>query len=49
MMGNGLNGMEMDRRKVKELGSMKIYKPTINEWIMIVVFVVIAFNGLTHL
>ena len=29
--------------------SMKIYKPTINEWIMIVIFVVIAFNGLTHL
>ncbi|SVC71038.1 uncharacterized protein METZ01_LOCUS323892 [marine metagenome] len=28
---------------------MKIYKPTINEWVMIVVFVVIAFNGLLHL
>ncbi len=28
--------------------SMKIYKPNINEWIMIIIFVVIASNGLYH-
>ena len=33
----------------KRFNSMKIYKPTINEWTMIIIFVVIAFNGLLHL
>jgi len=28
---------------------MKLYKPTINEWIMIVVFVLVAINGFYHI
>jgi len=28
---------------------MKLYKPNINEWIMIIVFTLVALNGFYHL
>ena len=28
---------------------MKVYKPSINEWLMIIIFLIVAINGFTHM